>query len=485
MFEMLHNKEILSLKIASPTFLLFFCSLVWVTFVFVLMCRFGHMPETTPIFTGDSEEYVTLGKAIIEGNPYSLSTGEIKYLDSFRTPGYPLFIAVILKVFGTVDMVIFFQLIFFSITTSLIYKLGNILFDSKIGLISALLWTANPLAYFSTFFVWSDFFFTFILLCSVYTALQAYLHPSIRFLFTFFSGVLFGYAILTRPIIQFIPLVVPVILFCTWCIPKVRAHITKQTIQLAGMWLVACFMVVSPWMLRNYIAFNSFSVSSVSAFNVLYYNLTLHNAYIHNLDYPENLLPVDLQTDISLMRSFEYEEAYMEVVGDYMKENWFSYFKYHLIKTTAFFIASSYTDLTLLFSQDVEKTYRSVNFSQIALQGDVFGFLSVIKTQLKEGDYFLLLFLGNILLWVCMFSFTTFSLVFCLVTKSNSLTSVVLVLFAILVLYFAILTGPVTVPRYRLPIEPYVFLAFSSGFMYFFAFCKKCYINMVQERSRV
>ncbi len=463
----------------SPKMFIFSGSLLWLSVVVPFIYTFGNMPSTIPVLPGDPGEYVVLGNAILNHEVYSLSEGNEKFFDSFRTPGYPVFIALVSDLFGSLDYVIVVQLLLYAASAVLIFSLGEILFDRKVAWLTTILWMINPSGIFHASFIWTDFFFTFVLLLSISTALWAYASKGYTHILTIASGLLLGYAILVRPVAQFLPVMVFLILALLLLSKVTRCFVGKKGLLLIFLWFVSCVVVVSPWSVRNYVRFDTFEISSVSAFNLLYYNLTEHNAYEKGLPTPEQLIPESVPSyDKSLFRSFVYQELYTNIAKRYLQEHWFSYLKFHLVKTTAFFIAPSYTDLGLLFFPDIEKTYRSVSLSSIALHFDVKSLFSLVYSQVKVGDYSFVLYLANAVFWVYLFMFSTVTLVVSLLKKPRTMETFVILSFALLVLYFAVLTGPVAIARYRLPVEPYVLLTAVAGCTYLCRYLKSGRLSM-------
>ncbi len=452
-------------NLSKPSSLLLF-AYAWVCFVSTLYFTFATLPPTSPVLEGDSSEYVHLAHTFLRGAPYSLSVGEITYPDSFRTPGYSLFLAYVIGVFGSVDWVVPVQLFLFACTALMLFLLGEMFFSRRVGYLAYGLWLCNPVAYYTTVFVWSDYFFTFVLLCAVYTGVLAVQKRSstIQTMFVFLSGALVGYSILVRPVAQFLPAVV---LLCAGalmlylCVKQVPV---RRGMYLMVLWSVACVMVVTPWIVRNNQVFGVAGISSVSAYNVLFYNLSLHNIYLHGESVGQELIPKEVPLDdISRFRSYEFSELYEARVKEYLHEHWESYLVYHLIKTVPFFLTSSYMDLALYLSPASETTYRSVNFSKMLLDFDVSGFFTLLWDRITARDGYFFLFLANIAGWACLYALVTWVILRGLWNKGSPVSKLFLYGVVLLVGYFAVLTGPIAMPRYRLPVEPYLFLLASAG----------------------
>ena len=77
--------------------------------------------------------------------------------------------------------------------------------------------------------------------------------------FLILSGFLFGLSILCRPIATFLPLGIAI--FLMW---KFKPRFVR-----AGIFLVACYFTVSPWIVRNQLVFGKPFISSIGNINLL------------------------------------------------------------------------------------------------------------------------------------------------------------------------------------------------------------------------
>ncbi len=456
-------------------------------FAYALVCLIAivffyvaDLPPTTPVLEADSSEYVHLAHTILQGAPYSLSVGESVYPDSFRTPGYPLFLAYVIGVFGSVDWVVPVQLLLFACTAIILFLLGELFFSRRVGYLAYGLWLFNPIVYYTTVFVWSDFFFTFLLLCAVYAGVTAAQkgRSETQTILVLLSGTLVGCAILVRPVAQFLPLVV---LICAGILMfflnfKLKTSV-RRGIYLMSLWSMACMIIVTPWIVRNYQVFDVAGISSVSAYNVLFYNLSLHNIYLHGESVGQDLIPKEVPLDdISRFRSYEYADLYQERVKEYLNEHWQSYLLFHVIKMIPFFLASSYMDLALYISPESQTTYRSVNFSHMLLDLNVSGFLSMLWGRIAARDGFFFLFLTNIAGWGCIYLLAVWVVMRGFLSRQSPVFKLFLLGVVLLIGYVSVLTGPIAMPRYRLPIEPYLFLLASAGMVMLY--------DVIRERRR-
>src|SRR5580700_183546 len=80
--------------------------------------------------------------------------------DTFRTPGYPSFIALFYYLFGAKPWIVLFAQIFVDLVTIyFVSKIGTILFSRRAGIIAALFMAVDPTAIFFNADMYSDSLF--------------------------------------------------------------------------------------------------------------------------------------------------------------------------------------------------------------------------------------------------------------------------------------------------------------------------------------
>ena len=83
-----------------------------------------------PVQQEDSTEYALLSQSLIDQHSFSLGNG---VPETFRTPGYPFFTAIFSSVFGgSLQGVIFVQILLVLATALLIKKIAEIFFSSSL-----------------------------------------------------------------------------------------------------------------------------------------------------------------------------------------------------------------------------------------------------------------------------------------------------------------------------------------------------------------
>ncbi len=185
-------------------------------------------------------------------SPYEGNTGP----SAWEPPLYPYLMAGVFKVFGIYTHVSAFVLLtinslFASLTCIPIYLIARKTLGETVARWSAWSWGLCPYVwYWSVHWIWDTTFTPFILACAFWVALELQDWPGLRGWIIF--GLLFGIGALANPtMLAFLP-------FCGLWIW--RARFKRGLPSLSGVVLssVLFFLVLSPWLIRNYEAFGRF-----------------------------------------------------------------------------------------------------------------------------------------------------------------------------------------------------------------------------------
>lgn len=173
-----------------------------------------------------------------------------------RPPVFPLFLAGIYAVFGVDYFAARVALIFLDVGSCLaVYFLANRLFGNRAVSLGA---SAAWALYFPEFpyvtHIWSEPFFTLILLLFAFSMVKAYSTPR-AYLFVI-MGMLYGLLNLTRTELNAF-FVVMLFLYSVRFRPLRFLHL-----RLFLVFLLTALIVVSPWGLRNYFRFGRFRIAS-------------------------------------------------------------------------------------------------------------------------------------------------------------------------------------------------------------------------------
>jgi 4-amino-4-deoxy-L-arabinose transferase-like glycosyltransferase len=202
-----------------------------------------------------------IGRSIALGHgfssPYEGETGP----SGWEPPLYPFLIGGVFKLFGIYSVASAWVLLAInsalsSITTIPIFRIAQRTFGERVAIWSAYAWALNPYVwYWSIHWIWDTTFTPLILACIFLTALELQDWPGSvgqTWQGWFFFGVLFGIGALANPtMLAFLP-------FCGLWIWRQRYKNGLSSLTGVILASLAFFLVLSPWLIRNYEAFGHF-----------------------------------------------------------------------------------------------------------------------------------------------------------------------------------------------------------------------------------
>lgn len=207
------------------------------------------------LIEGDANGYWELAQRIAAGEEYAIHSPPRRIL---RTPGFPLLLAASICLFG--DSVFAASLMMAALGTAccwLTFRLAERLFDRATAFCALLLTAFSPLQIGSNVQILSETWFTLWVLLSL-LSLVPLLWPGPRasgkprcdltgLAGGLWSGIVTGLGVLVRPGWILWPAIVILLVQLT---PGARGR--WQRIVLAGVFCVACWLVLVPWAARNY-----------------------------------------------------------------------------------------------------------------------------------------------------------------------------------------------------------------------------------------
>jgi len=210
----------------------------------------------------DGSDYVNEAKNILAGQGFSRETSAPFIPDAIRTPLYPLALAGAFALFGSFQALLWIQIIFSSMIPAIVMRLSRRTIHRK-GLIMALglFFAFEPhLAFFTTFYA-SEGLAIFLLYMGIASLVEwSYTQKTSTL---GWSGVFMGLTTLVRPVTFYIHFLLIPIMYM------------RRRIEGKGEWkkpllifTLLFFIVVSPWLVRNYVHFGSASMGTVGWFNM-------------------------------------------------------------------------------------------------------------------------------------------------------------------------------------------------------------------------
>ncbi len=198
-------------------------------------------------FFGDSDGYWVLGQAIARGDPYQYGTSERQV---FRTPGYPLLLAIVFRLCGDDAPVMAGRALGAILGAAAVGIVGwwtSVLFDGRAGRIAATIAAFYPGAIATSVFILSEAPFCSFMLAQLAlwsAAWRASTRGAVCAL-ALAGGAAGGYATLVRPSwLLFTPLALAVAL-------AIDRGQRRRQLAIGAAMLAALVLVMLPWWIRN------------------------------------------------------------------------------------------------------------------------------------------------------------------------------------------------------------------------------------------
>lgn len=421
---------------------------------------FDGRQDALPVLGGDSTEYFYLARNLLTFRAFSLEPdkpfqpsvgapligGPGLFPESFRTPGYPIFIAIFYGITRSLFVVSAIQILISAFSVVFLYKIAQRFFSEQASRVAAGLFAIEPSSVFYAGIILSDTVFVFLLLGVILIFLSHKDNPEYGKMLC--AGIVLGFATLTRSIAQFLPLLFIALLFFQFRL------FSKYLWRYIGYFFIGFMLVVFPWLARNYYHFQSWQMSSVSAITAYVYNAPMFYAYEHNLNqdtviefFKSRYGEFNIR-DRSLLNAQEMQQSAFAII----KTNPLGYAKFHLVKTVPFFLTDGIRDPLRLIR--ILKGGEP-NLSSLLASGNIREIARLIFSGEPNFNFFLIGFA----FWSVISAGFLAAILFAWREPARAW----LWFFTLLILYFASFTGPVSSGRYRMPAAPFLLMLGTAG----------------------
>ena len=385
-----------------------------------------------------------------------------------RVPGYTLFLAAMISLFGAYFLpVLLIQCLFDSITCLMIMALGRRVFPTNSWLFGflAAVWPNlimhSAMLLTDTLFI---FFFTTFLLSFVW------LLEKQKMSYALMVGIMLGLATMTRPVTQFFilltPVLVPIMLICA------KARLRDALLQSIIISLVS-LSFLSPLLLNNIQTHGSYALTSQNG------------AHLQNWVAAEIVMLRDRtsRADAIAKMTAKTDRA-IAALPPAAQINPFSISAQHVTTATNEILASPPTIILKSWAQGaivnlaapaimIDKRVRSL--PHLSFSADTSGGLLTRLQQFIAGSSkayaaILLISIGGAII-VSIIQFAGFFI-------QLRITPMLAILGFLTMAYFVLINGPVASPKYRLPIEPILIIWLGCGLYAGFELVKKWFYNL-------
>lgn len=314
-------------RISNPLFIVL--AIAFVLRMGWMLVIFFNNPDG--IWTYDSYGYWYLAKNILEQNLFSQCVSPPFDLDYFRTPLYPLSLALFQLLHADNFTIVFSQIILSMLTCYFTFGIAKEISGNEcIASIAALIIALDfPSVIFSNFILTETLFsFLFLAYCFLFVG---FLKSNER-KFIFYASAFCGLLVLCRPVAVFIPIIqLTVLLFSR-----------KKLLERIVIAVFLPLIIISPWLVRNKIAFGEFSLCYLPSHNLMNHHAASIIAEKQNISYYD--AEVKFRTQMinefggdALRQPASFAEFIRHASFQTITENFGTFLKIHIVNVFEFF----------------------------------------------------------------------------------------------------------------------------------------------------
>lgn len=415
---------------------------------------------------GDSPGYMLLAKNLVERGAFSLSDASPYISSNIRTPGYPLFLALIYLIFHSFIPAMFFGALISAFAAPLIYVIAKEVFEEKIAFVAAILTAIEPMGLFLGVSIVTEGIFTPVLLLAVYFFIGYLKYDNPKNLWI--SGFLFGLATLIRPIMfYFWPLAIPFIIYKVYKEKNSWSRAVKKSFIFA----FAFFIILSPWLIRNKISVGSWQIAGLQGY---VFFIDHYGAVLRYLGEAGPLSDVQARAFAiagpDKIFTPEGSDILFKSAVSGIKEHKFVYANVYARSLISFFVANGYKS----FFIDILGIPAKASFVPFELFLR-FDYKSIFKTMAGMDFTGIMIYFGSKIFWIAASGSFFISFIYLLIKKNFKTIRVEIIFIAAVIIYFALITGPTAVGggRTKAPINGLIFIFTTFGFYKILDFFRK------------
>ena len=237
-----------------------------------------------------------------------------------RTPGYPAFLMVFLRLLNKLQFVVFIQILIGLSVICLIYKTAEIIFDRKVAQVSALVLAVDPVSILYTNAILTEILFSLFLCLGLFCWVKGEGNNDYGK-----SGFFFGISVLVRPIALYLPLFfVPLLLFFNTQIGKMPYV----------LFLIMFLIPTGGWIARNYVIAEVPAISSIEGKNHMWRaTAVMADANGYSFDHAKKVIKGQLCEDMKTRDSHILTDGEISKMEVKKAVSILMYYPYSTIKT--------------------------------------------------------------------------------------------------------------------------------------------------------
>lgn len=395
----------------------------------------------SPAINEDSGQYVALAHSLLAGRGFVREVAPPFSPEYWRTPGYPIFLAIFFAVYDKLWFAVLFQIVISSLSVVLLFRLGKSFLPGRWAVLPAVLMAIEPATLYWSVELVTETLFTFILLAGINFLLKRQ-GGILTLKAAFLLGAILGLLSYVRPsgTILF-PLIVALLIYYA------RNNWKRSLLPIAIFFLVV-WTVLLPWKIRNKIVFDFFEFSSIG--NVIGFGKTL-SWYTYT---ERGLTFAQAYPDIYALNegnTFIYGHALKKAAIASFISDPLPYAKMAAGSMIPFFFGDGWNTAMQFLSGKVEP-------AQTKWLGSV---RELLLHPLKYGTAGAFFWIGKSTWFIIIFLAAIGYILEIL--KKGSDKKIQLTFLALIILFFAITSGVTSYSRFRQPVNPYIFIFFALG----------------------
>ncbi len=215
----------------------------------LMLWLFILLTDSTSFLDKDSKGYQNIAMALLKTGMYAPSPERSQEPETNRTPGYPIFLAVL---YGTIlvdpSIAILAQIVISTVSVALVYWIALSLWGEKTALLAALLFLLDMGFLAFSLKLLTETLFSFLLLCLLAMLIPA-LQPTQSGKFAFLTGLFLALATMVRPVGYY--LIVPLLI--GFFLVGLRNHQGWRSLRAPAYFLFPFLLIVGGWQTRNYL----------------------------------------------------------------------------------------------------------------------------------------------------------------------------------------------------------------------------------------